>query len=440
MGLHAIEKKHLSAKGLLQKVRQAFEKVSEPARDSRGLKPGISTADCLMSGLAIFGLKFPSLLQFDHEQEEKTTRHNLNTLYGVKVAPCDTYMREKLDKVDPEKLRPAFTEVFSALQRGKVLESYRFLDSYLLVACDGTGIFSSNKVHCDNCCQKRHKDGSITYYHQMLAGVVVHPDQAEVFPFCPEPISKADGSVKNDCERNAMGRFLAHFRRKHPHLKVIFTYDALSANGPCLHRIQESGSHFIVSIKPDGNKSLFEWLKGIKLEEQEVKTKEGGVQLRFYNGVPLNDTHADMEVNYFECTVRDKNGKITGYFSWITDLPITPDNVYQLCKGGRARWHIENETFNTLKNQGYHFEHNFGHGYKHLSHVFGLLMFLAFFIDQAQQRCCALFQAALKRAKNKKRLWRKLISLLTEFYIQSWEDVWTWIAGGEGAKLSLNTS
>lgn len=107
---------------------------------------------------------------------------------------------------------------------------------------------------------------------------------------------------------------------------------------------------------------------------------------------------------------------------------------------GQFLWPTHHETFNTLKNQGYNFEHNFGHGYKHLGHVFGLLMFLAFFIDQVQQRCCALFQAALKRAKNKKRLWRKLIALFTEFYIQSWEDLWMWIAGGHGAKLVLDTS
>ncbi len=154
MGLHTIEKKHLSAKGLLQRVRHAFEKVPEPPRDSRGLKPSISIVDCLMSGLAIFGLKFSSLLQFDHEQEEKTSRHNLKTLYQVEAAPCDTYMRERLDKIDPEHLRQAFIDVFSIIQRGKVLESYRFLNEYLLIPCDGTGVFSSNKVHCDNCCQK----------------------------------------------------------------------------------------------------------------------------------------------------------------------------------------------------------------------------------------------------------------------------------------------
>ena len=128
MGLHSVEKKHLSAKGLLHKVHQAFEKIPQPPRDTRGLKPGISLADCIMSGLAIFGLKLPSLLQFDLEQDEETGRHNLKTLYNVETAPCDTYMRERLDEVDPQHLRSAFTEVFSVLQRGKVLESYRFLN------------------------------------------------------------------------------------------------------------------------------------------------------------------------------------------------------------------------------------------------------------------------------------------------------------------------
>ena len=61
-------------------------------------------------------------------------------------------------------------------------------------------------------------------------------------------------------------------------------------------------------------------------------------------------------------------------------------------QAGRARWRIENETFNTLKNQGYHFEHNFGHGYQHLTTVLMHLMLLAFLMDQIQPRCGGLFQ------------------------------------------------
>jgi hypothetical protein len=222
---------------------------------------------------------------------------------------------------------------------------------------------------------------------------------------------------------------------------VIFTEDALSAKGPYLRRIKEIGAHFIVNVNPTGNPSLFEWLKGIKLEEKTVKTKEGTVHLKFYNGVPLNDSSHDLQVNFIDCVVTDKKGKVT-HFSWVTDISVTKDNVQELARGGRSRWKIENETFNTLKNQGYQFEHNFGHGYKHLSHVFGMLMFLAFLVDQVQQRCCGLFQAALKKMKRKLYFWNKLRTLFEEFYVDSWADMFTGMGGMKGRRLKdfINTS
>src|ERR1700682_3195920 len=105
---------------MLKKVRSAFSKIPDPARDFRGLKSKIPLADCLMSGLALFGLKFPSLLQFDQGLNDDAIRNNLRTLYGVQKAPCDTYLRERLDEVDPQLLRTTFTDVFSLAQRGKV--------------------------------------------------------------------------------------------------------------------------------------------------------------------------------------------------------------------------------------------------------------------------------------------------------------------------------
>jgi hypothetical protein len=380
-----------------------------------------------MSGLAMFGLKFPSLLQFDQSADDGPTKHNLKTLYQVERIPSDTYMRERLDKLDPQLLRPAFTGLFSLIQRGKVIEDYKFLGEYVLMPCDGTLLFSSDKVHCKNCCEKHHKDGRVTYHHNMLAGVLVHPDQKEVFPFCPEPIFKADGATKNDCEQNATRRFLEHFHKEHPRLKVIFTMDALSSKAPYIRPIIEMGAHFIIGVTPDGNSSLFQWLKGIKLESITIKTKKEILELQFYNGIPLNDSNHDLQVNFIDCIVKDLKGKIKGHFSWITDIPVTKKNVHELSRAGRARWKVENETFNTLKNQGYNFEHNYGHGNQHLSHVFGMLMFLAFFIDQVQQRCCGLFQAAVEKAGSRARFWRRQQSIFVELYITSWEDLFLWM-------------
>jgi hypothetical protein len=197
------------------------------------------------------------------------------------------------------------------------------------------------------------------------------------------------------------------------------------------------GAHFIIGVNPGGNSSLFDWVKGIELETHQVKTKKEILEFRFCNKIPLNDANHDLEVNFIDCAVKNLAGKSMGHFSWVTDFVVTKQNVHELSRGGRARWKIENETFNTLKNQGYNFEHNFGHGNKHLCHVFGILMFLAVFIDQLQQRCCGLFQAAVKKAGSKARFWRRQQSIFTELYIASWEDLFLWMVDRSKGKVTI---
>ena len=205
-------RKHLSAPGLLKTLRNCFQKVP----DHRSGKSEIPLVDALMSGLAVFGLKYPSLLKFDEERHEGTVRHNLSSLYGVERAPCDTQLREILDPVDPRHLRPAYKAVFAHLQRGKGLASYAYLEGYYSLSIDGTGIFSSSSLCCKECCVKNHRTGGVTYFHQLVGAVIVHREQKGVIPLAPEPITRQDGATKNDCERNAAKRLLSDRRREHP--------------------------------------------------------------------------------------------------------------------------------------------------------------------------------------------------------------------------------
>ena len=423
---HTVFRKSLCMPALLAETRRIFNKVPD-AVASRGIK----LTDCLMSGLAVFGLKYPSLLQFDQHNNEELIQQNLHALYGVKRAPSDTYLRERLDPVDPEVLRESFNRLFAMLQRGKGLEGFSYLDDHYLLSIDGTGYFSSSAVHCESCCEKHHRDGRTTYYHQMLGAVLVHPDQREVFPFAPEPILKQDGAKKNDCERNASKRLLQKLRTEHPHLKLMVVEDGLASNGPHLRLLKDLNMRFIVGAKQTDHKFLFDWVDNTPTTATETITDADGVQHRFryLNNVPLNDANFELEVNFLEYWETRPSGK-TLHFSWVTDQTIHPDNLMKLMRGARARWKIENETFNTLKNQGYHFEHNFGHGKQHLSTVMASLMMLAFLIDQIQQRCCRLFQEAQHMAKRKSYFWEKLRGLFLHYLIPDWETLYKCIAHG----------
>jgi len=223
-------RKHLSADALVHRLRSGCADIPE----HRPGKPNISLSDALMSAFALFALKSPSLLAFDKDR----TEGNLQQVYGIERVPCDTAMREILDPVEPESLRPLFKSVFGALQRGKALEAMVFVEGHYLLALDGTGYFSSPQIHCASCLETHHRNGTVTYRHQMLGAALVHPDRREVIPLMPEPIIKQDGTEKNDCERNAAKRFITKLRQDHPHLKVIVTEDSLSANAPHIDVLQ----------------------------------------------------------------------------------------------------------------------------------------------------------------------------------------------------------
>ena len=203
MGISARKaRKDLSADALFKRLRVGFDDVP----DHRSTDSAISMGDALMSAFAMFSLKDPSLLAFDKRRHDPND--NFRAIYGIERVPCDSQMRDILDPVDPAHLRPMYLDVFRCLQRGKALEAFAYLDDHYLVSLDGTGYFSSSKIKCASCLEKHHRNGTVSYSHQMLGAVLVHPERKEVIPLAPEPIIKADGDAKNDCERNATRRWL----------------------------------------------------------------------------------------------------------------------------------------------------------------------------------------------------------------------------------------
>jgi hypothetical protein len=418
------KRKYLSADGLVQVVRHCL--CREKLKEVNG--SDYSWQDCVMSGLAIFGFKCRSLLQFEQQKtSEPMIRRNLRTLYKVDKAPSDTCLRERLDQLSPQQLRKPFKKIFSYLQRGKALEAYRYLGGHYIISIDGTGQYSSKEISCKNCCEKHHKDGSKTYYHHMLGAAIVHPDQKVVIPLAPEPIIKGDGASKNDCERNASKRLLKDLRREHPHLKVLIVEDGLASNFPHLSLLDELKMDYIIGVKLGDHTYLFDWIRDLSAQ-QYTQTDERGTQHAFecYQDVPLNDVNHDYRVNVMVYTETKPSGK-QQRFSWVTKLLITEANALQIMRAARARWRIENETFNTLKNQGYNFSHNYGHGYENLCSVMTMLMLLAFLIDQVQQLCCKAYQKARAHGGTLAGLFEFARSLIKLFVWESFHQLWRFI-------------
>ena len=393
---------------LVGKIEQAMVSV----KDHRKTKPEYSLKDCLMAGLAVFCLKDPSLLSF--VDNYPTRRSNLEAVFKISKLPSDNGLRNILDPVDPTSLKPCFHTLLQEIDNQGVIRKYNYLDGHVLVSIDGTGQFSSNEVNCPHCMVKnRKKDGKPykEYYHQMLTGCIVHPDHKAVFPVFAEAMTKQDGSTKNDCERNACKRFLPTVRSMLPDQKLLILLDGLYADGPTIRSLLSHHMDFITVIKEGYVLVQIENIgKTTGLESHEW-TKDGQVNCcaRWATDLFLNGVNSDLKIHYLEYQETDQiSGRILYSNKWITNIRPEKSNAEELTKAGRCRWKIENETFNTLKNQGYNLEHNYGHGKKHLATVFALLMLLAFFIDQVTEALDETFDKALKAAKTLRDLRQKV--------------------------------
>ncbi|MBI4744977.1 MAG: transposase [Deltaproteobacteria bacterium] len=417
-------KKNLSFTALRKILSAVFENLPEQRQTA---KVRHSLHDVFMSGFAMMHFQDPALLQFQRNLEEGLRQNNLRTIFKVKSIPKDSQLRDIIDKVDSNRLEPAFDDFFAALQREKRLEHYRFLGDHYLVSLDGSGYFSSYDICCPGCLTKESKNGKIRYEHQIVQAAMMHPDMKQVIPLAPEAVKNTDGADKQDCEIKSGKRVLKKIRKSHPKLPIIIAGDGLYSKQPFIEEIKAGMMSYILVAKPDDHKIMMEWvneqrqLKEVsRMESRDIKGRTHVYE--WINEVPLNGNKETVMTNYFEYWLIDK-GKVGYHNSWVTDIPISKKNISELVRGGRCRWKIENETFNTLKNQGYHIEHNFGHGKKNLSMNFFLLNMLAFFAHQILELTDNLYQECRKAFGSKRNLWDHLRVSIRLLIFPDWETL-----------------
>lgn len=383
-------------------INKIYKSVSQIA-DHRKIDKGYALTDGMMSGLAMFSLKDPSLLSFIENYDAR--RENLEQIFKIKEVPSENGLRKLLDPVDPIKLLPVFQALYQEpeVERAvKERQCFSALGGYVAIAADGTEHFCSNQINCPHCLVRKRNDGALQYYHQMVAACIVKPNEKTVFPVFAEAITRQDGATKNDCEYNAFKRLTPNLERILPGLKKVILLDGLFADGPAIKVMQANHMDFITVIKEG-----YVLIQAARLEQKGqlqsmtwVKNKHFQCRAKWTKGLILNGANQDMEVNYLQFEEVDRRtGKTTYAGKWITSLEIIEEIVPEFVSVARSKWKIENETFNVLKNHGYQLEHNFGHGKKFLCSLFALLMFLAFLVDQLTQALDTSFQKALKEAK-----------------------------------------
>jgi hypothetical protein len=233
--------------------------------------------------------------------------------------------------------------------------------------------------------------------------------------------------VKQDCELVAGKRLVGKLRASHPMIERIIVGDDLYSRQPFIEAVKKSRFSYILVAKPASHKSMFEDIEGLKKEKllNTYEYTDGKGKKHAYaweNNILLNGNEKTIQVNFVEYSIIE-NGNVNYHNSFITDIEIREDNVKEIVRGGRARWKIENEGFNTLKNQGYHIEHNFGHGEKNLAEAFFLLNIVGFLMHQIFELTDRMYQEARNGFSARKEYWNMIRSVFKLFIFMDWEQV-----------------
>jgi len=369
------------------KLVNYFRSVIKKFPDKRiGDNTRYSIEDAAAGAFSIFFTQSPSFLVFQKAMQEKKGKNNAQTLFGMHQIPSDNHIRDLLDEVHPSYVFPIFSYILDGLHTLGYLDMFRSINNTLLIPLDGTQYFSSHTIHCDNCSKKNHKNGTVTYSHSAITPVIVAPGNNKVIALPPEFITPQDGHKKQDCETAAAKRWIRAYAPLYKHLGITMLGDDLYCRQPLCVLMLDEELNFILTCKPDSHKTLYKWLKDLeamKAIQTVVDRRWTGKAreidtYRFVNQVPLRDSDDALEVNWCELTTTLEDGTVIYKNAFATNYEITKEKVKEVVAAGRARWKIENENNNILKTKGYHLEHNFGHGKKHLSSLLATFNILAF--------------------------------------------------------------
>lgn len=430
------QKKHLSFTALRKMFSSHINSLPDPREQG---KCQFTLHDMVMSAFSSMYFQHASFAENQRQMEIKKHKNNLRTLFNVNQVAKESQHKDVLDELPSTSFSPVFKDIFSRLRRHKHLEEFSILPNTLLCVIDGTQYHSSQHIHCEQCLHKEHTKGKLTYSHAVLQGAIMHPDKKQVLPVMPEAISNTDGEEKQDCETNAAKRFIANLKSTYPRQGFMICGDGLMSHQPMIEEVLKATMHYLFVAKPGDHKIMYEWLNDFdKLPLYEYTDDKGSIHsYRYKNGAPLNGNDKTVEVNFFDYSITNDQGKQTFYNSWVTDMTLSLHNIKEMARAGKCRWKIENECFNTLKNQGYEIKHNYGHGKKNLSYNMYLLTLIAFYFHQVFELTDGTYQACRKKFVSKLSMWEKFRGAMHFFVMGSWEMMMDFLLNEDDYEVPL---
>jgi hypothetical protein len=329
-------------------------------------------------GLSLFLFKLASRRQLDYQlnTDGPEVLPNLNRLADTEQEgrPVNQTLEYFLGRIGSASIAGLRQQMIQRLIRMKALDEAR-LQGRFVVLIDGSGYLLFRCRHCDHCLTQQHGETTL-YMHQALEAKLLGP-AGTVFSIATEFIDNRDTpdaaagpsqeQVKQDCELKALRRLMAPLRAEFPQLRICLNGDSLYGCGTGFQIAEDYKCDYIYVFKPGRLPALWQDFQGLLLlcpdQRVEQTTPQGVRQVyRWIHGLRYTDSAGRAwTFNALECTETTPDGT-QSQWSWVTSLEVSPQTVVEVAtRGGRERWRVENEGFNTQKNSGLNLEHAYSH-------------------------------------------------------------------------------
>jgi hypothetical protein len=374
-------------------------------------------------GLALFLFKLSSRRQLDYQLngDGPEVLSNLNRLAGTQqqTRPVNKTLDYFLGRIGTPAVAGLRLQVLQRLLRMRALDAGR-LQGRFVVAVDGTGYLVFSYPHCEHCLTQRHGD-TVSYMHQALEAKLLGP-AGTVFSLGTAFIDNRDvqdtaavagtEQRKQDCELKALRRLAKQLRQDYPQLSLCLSGDGLFACGEGFQVAKDYRLSYVYTFQEGRLPAVwadFQGLLGLcPAQRVEVVTPQGVRQVyRWVQDLSYSDSAGrSWSFTAIQCEETCADGT-TALWAWLTDLEVNRDTIVEVATtGGRQRWHIENQGFNTQKNSGLNLEHAYSHGAQWASYYY--LLQIAHVILQLVEKGSLLRQLAQDQGRTPLQLFGSL--------------------------------
>jgi len=330
-------------------------------------RPRYEVRELIVSGLLIFLFKQGSRNQADNTAKNLDYQDNIKRFFGVNVADNDT-VDLFLRQLNPSELAKIKQDMFREIVRSKALQKFKLFGQYYLLAIDGTGLQTYDYEPYPGCPFRKYKSGRKVWISYVLEAKIIAPN-GFALSLATEWIENPTDQTfdKQDSENKAFKRLTRRLKKVFPRLPLVLLLDGLYPNDPVFNICKKYNWRYIITLKD----------KSLKSVQEEISDQVLFNEYQNQRHVDSNSTHwffydyrifkpigyKGNKLHVFETRYEEKHKKTDASeqnrFVHVSDIELDPENIHSVSQAGRRRWKIENEGFNTQKNDDYKASHKY---------------------------------------------------------------------------------